>query len=266
MKDYSKILVFENDHESQGLNMVISKIKNSEDVPFEVWWQFNGSLMRDLEDSLERIQNIDTNTVVLANPSFVGAENSLSGYIILMMKLKELGKRLDIAIVYQDGFLKYLKDEYIGRAGNDLKKENNERLLREVLDFHNVYEIDYEDIRQDGRNILNSSKLILFTDNSPEYYIDDSYLTEPIKYVYHLQYNKHFKLKTGESKTSHDRISLSQEKLLKFVEEFCKEHELEMVRGTRPGDEYIFKDGDFAYEGKSDYLDVRFLCTKTDLL
>lgn len=139
MKNYNKILVFEND--SNELSYLANQVLREETVPVENWFDFNSSFYHNKEENFKRLAAIDKDTLIVSNPSFVGAENQFTGYLYLFLKLKDLNIKLDIAIVYHESFLVYLL-KFLSEESNYLKKESNHKLLREVLDFHTVYEID----------------------------------------------------------------------------------------------------------------------------
>lgn len=171
MKKYNKILVFENDSEFQGLPYTLKLIQKAESIKFDAWYDFSVSFQRNQEDAFKRLSEIDTNTLCLSAPSFVGPGNSFGGYLGLFLELKELGIKLDLAITYYpDGFFTYLL-KFLYDEQNYMKKQNNHRMLQEVLDFHNIYEIDMDNINLNDGNISNSHELITW-ENLMKYYFE----------------------------------------------------------------------------------------------
>lgn len=157
MINYKKILVFENDSERIGLPVAIDYIEKAENRNFEVWWDFSSSFHWDREAAFKRLSEINNETLVLSNPSFVGPGNSFSGYLGLFLKMKELGIKLNLAITYYpDSFFMYLL-KFLYEEQNYLKKENNHRMLKEVLDYHNIYEIDMSNIIGNSNGVISNS-------------------------------------------------------------------------------------------------------------
>lgn len=140
MKKYEKILVFENDIEQQGLPRQLKTLLKKEDVPTEVWYNFNYSFYHSSEDNFKRLSKL-SDTLVVTMPSFVGADNQFSRYINLFLKLKELNIKLNIAILYSSDFFVYLL-KHLSSGSSYMKKEVNHKQLKEILDFHSIYKIE----------------------------------------------------------------------------------------------------------------------------
>lgn len=170
MKDYKKILVFENDSEHIGKNHFIKGIEKNETITFDMWWDFAMSFYWDSEKAFQRLKDIDSDTLVLSNPSFAGPGNSFSGYLNLFLKMKEMNIKLDMAVIYYNGFFNKLL-HFLYSEQSYLKLQNNHRMLQEVLEFHNIYEIEYENVNLNRGNIKNSSKLITW-ESLAKYYFE----------------------------------------------------------------------------------------------
>lgn len=139
---YRNILVVENDIKEIPLALKY-KLKNIE-VPVEYWYNFKYSFHFNSEENYNRLENTqNTNTLLVSNPSFVGVDNRFEHYVILFLKLKELNIKLNFAVLYTDNFYMYLL-KFLANESNITKKENNHKMLKEILDFHIIYEIDNE--------------------------------------------------------------------------------------------------------------------------
>ena len=161
---YDKILVLENDNKE--VPYLLKKILKNIVLPIDYWYNFNYSFYHNSEENFKRLTKLSEKTLIVSNPSFVGADNLLSRYISLFMKLKELNIRLSFAIIYPDNFymylLKFLTDEY-----NYNKKQNNHRMIKEILEFHNIYEIPYGDLDED---LISQSKHITYESLMENYF------------------------------------------------------------------------------------------------
>lgn len=198
MINYTKIVVFENDSEFQGLPYIMNILQSNETVKFDVMWNFsNLFLQKNIEETFKKLSEIDnTNTICLANPSFVGAGNSLENYFTIFLKLKELNVKLNLAIIYNEGFfIKLLK--FLYKEDNYLKKQNNHRILKEILDFHDIYELDSSDINLKKAKISETYKKVNF-DDLLKYYVESHRKLERTKFkikssgeVYNCVYVNH---------------------------------------------------------------------------
>jgi hypothetical protein len=141
MIKYNKILVLEND--SNIVPSYLSNVLNKEQVNIEYWYDFSISFHWDEEKAFKRLMSVSDDTLLVCSPSFVGAGNSFDGYLMVFLKLKDLGKNINIAVLYPDNFYVYLLKFLSDHNTNTLKRKNNLRILKEVLDFHNLYEITY---------------------------------------------------------------------------------------------------------------------------
>ena len=141
MINYKRILVFENDLEHQGLPRQLKTLLNKEDVSYDVWYNFNYSFYRSAEENFKHLSELPEDTLVVTEPSFVGADNQFSRYINLFLKLKELNIKLNIAILYSSDFFVYLL-KHLSIETRYMKKEVNHKQLKEILDFHSIYKIE----------------------------------------------------------------------------------------------------------------------------
>jgi len=141
MKNFNKILVIEND--SVEISYLAQFAIKNEKVAIEKWLNFNNSFVHNKEENFKRLANLK-DTLVVANPSFVGADNQFGSYLLLFYKLKELGIKLDIAIIYNESFRVYLLNFLVNSNNNASKKTSNMQLLKDVLEFHNIYEIIHD--------------------------------------------------------------------------------------------------------------------------
>lgn len=153
---YDKILVVEND--MKEVPYVLEKILSKVDLPIEYWFNFNYSFHHSSAENFKRLANLNGKTLIVSNPSFVGADNQFSRYINLFLKLKELNIRLYFAVIYPENFYMYLL-KFLSDEQNHMKKENNHRMIKEILDFHVVYEIPYGDLSEE---LISQSKHITY--------------------------------------------------------------------------------------------------------
>lgn len=170
MKAFKNILVLENDNEVPSY---ISTILGLISAPKDYWYNFIWSFYHNRDENMKRLGSIPEDTLLFAAPSFVGAENQFSGYLNLFLQLAESGKKLDIAVVYYDGFFMYLL-KFLYKESNQLKNENNHRMLKEVLDFHNIYEVDFHNLDFDEleeKGLASQSKRITY-EALAEFYFD----------------------------------------------------------------------------------------------
>ena len=136
---YDKILVVEND--MKEVPYILNKILNKVDLPIDYWFNFNYSFYHNSAESFKRLNKLNEKTLIVSNPSFVGADNQFSRYINLFLKLKELNIKLNIAILYSSDFFVYLL-KHLSSESSYMKKEVNHKQLKEILDFHSIYKIE----------------------------------------------------------------------------------------------------------------------------
>ena len=162
---YDNILVVENDIKETPyiLNKILSKV----DLPIDYWFNFNYSFYHNSEENFKRLASLNEKTLIVSNPSFVGADNLLERYINLFLKLKELNIKLNFAIIYPDNFYMYLL-QFLSKEDNYMKKENNHRMIKEILDFHLIYEIPYGDLDEE---LISQSRIITY-DSLMDNYIE----------------------------------------------------------------------------------------------
>lgn len=153
---YDKILVVEND--MKEVPYILNKILNKVDLPIDYWFNFNYSFYHSSVESFKRLNKLNEKTLIVSNPSFVGEDNQLSRYITLFLKLKELNIKLNFAIIYPENFYMYLLN-FLSNEQNYMKKENNHRMIKEILDFHLIYEIPYGDLREE---LISQSSIITY--------------------------------------------------------------------------------------------------------
>lgn len=146
MKNYKNILVQEND--SKEIPCYLQNVLRKETVDINYWYDFSMSFYRNNDGSFKRLHNVTSDTLMISAPSFVGLGNEFEGYLMLFLKLKELGTRVTLAIIYTDNFFVMLLNFLT--MGNALKKKNNHELLKEVLPFHTIYEIKYTGMSNDS--------------------------------------------------------------------------------------------------------------------
>ncbi len=188
---YNKILVFEND--IKEVPAYLSNILDEQKEPIEYWFNFSSDVNYRSEEAIKRISKISKDTIIIAAPSFVGYDNSFSSYLLLFTKLKQLNIKLTIYLFDYDGFRLRLLN-FIKNESNSLKKEHIKETLKDVLDFHNIYEI-----QSWSDTDLNLSVHINF-DYLMFYYIETHRKLERTKFkviatgeiyeTYHVWYNK----------------------------------------------------------------------------
>jgi len=169
MKAFNNILVLENDLEVPSYINHILELVN---VPKDYWYNFIWLFYHSRDENMKRLGSIPEDTLLFAAPSFVGAENQFSSYLNLFLQLAEAGKKLDIAVVYYDGFFMYLL-KFLYKEHSKLKNENNHRMLKEVLDAHNIYEIDFKNLDFDEleeKGLSSQSKRITYEALAEFYY------------------------------------------------------------------------------------------------
>ena len=198
--DYDKILVVENDNKE--VPFVLEKILNKVDLPIDYWFNFNYSFYHNSAENFKRLAKLNEKTLIVSNPSFVGADNLLERYINLFLKLKELNIRLSFAIIYPDNFYMYLL-KFLTKEQSYMKKENNHRMIKELLDFHIIYEIPYGDLSEE---LISQSSIITY-DSLMDNYIET-----------HRKYPDKFKVKeTGEIYEAYF-ISFGESKTIEDIE------------------------------------------------
>lgn len=142
MNNFKQVLVLENDLEQNGVPSWLKREIESINLPTEYWYDFRMTLYRYKQLSMERFLNLSEDTLLLSAPSFVGYDNSFESYVHLFYQLKELNKSVNLAIVFPEGFFMYLL-HYLSDEDNLSKKEQRHRILKDILDFHNIYEIEF---------------------------------------------------------------------------------------------------------------------------
>ena len=157
-KTFNKILVVENDNKE--VPFILNKILNKVNLPNEIeyWFNFNYSFYHNSEENFKKLAKLDENVLIVSNPSFVGADNLLERYINLFLKLKELNIKLNFAILYPDNFYLYLL-KFLSSEQNYTKKENNHRMIKEILDYHTIYEVPYSDLNEE---LISQSSIITY--------------------------------------------------------------------------------------------------------
>lgn len=160
MQDYKNILVFENDMEFQGLPSIVKTLLKNEIVEYDVWFNFNYSFYHNSVENYDRLSKLNNDTLIVTYPSFVGADNQFNKYIGLFLKLKQMNIKLNIAIMYSSNFYVYLLN-FLSNEENYLKKENNHGQLKNILEFHNIYNIDIKTLH-DKKPIYDKIELITY--------------------------------------------------------------------------------------------------------
>jgi len=148
-----KFLILENDIEQQGLPDFLQDVLDiNKEIPYKVWWWFGEDVRQNPEKSFERFSNIDSDTFILTNPSFVGYGNSFEGKLNLFCKLMELGIKIRIGVIYYPDFywflVKWLHDRgcYVG---SQKEKDKEIAKLKACLDYHEIYSIKFDTILND---------------------------------------------------------------------------------------------------------------------
>lgn len=135
--NYKNILVVEND--IKDIPLVLKNILKGVTEPIDYWYNFNYSFYHSAEENFKRLSELK-DTLIIANPSFVGADNQFDRYIILFLKLKEQNIKLNFAVLYPENFYTYLL-KYLSSEDRFPKKIQLHKMLQELLDYHNIYEI-----------------------------------------------------------------------------------------------------------------------------
>lgn len=161
---FDNILVVEND--IKEVPFLLKKILKNIELPIDYWYNFNYSFYHNSAENFKRLAKLSEKTLIVSNPSFVGADNLLSRYISLFMKLKELNINLNFALIYPNNFYLYLL-EFLSNEYNYDKKQNHHRMIKEILDFHNIYEIPYDDLDED---LISQSKHITYESLMENYF------------------------------------------------------------------------------------------------
>ncbi len=142
-----KFLILENDTPHQGLpDMLTDCLEMISDVPYDVWYFFNVDVQNHPKESLARFAAVESDTLILSYPSFVGYGNSFEGKLRLFKTLKDKGIRLNLAIMKYPDFYWYLVKWVNDENYNPKKKKEEIEILKEVLDFHSIGYFRYDDV------------------------------------------------------------------------------------------------------------------------
>lgn len=145
--DFNKLIVLENDNREVPYHMDMC-LKQSPVINTEYWYNFSISFHWDRVAAFKRLQNSE-GVLFVGAPSFVGAGNSINGYILLLLELKEMGTKINLALISSEHEINGMRIELLeyldGGAGleNISKKTAKKEMLTELLDWHNIYEIPY---------------------------------------------------------------------------------------------------------------------------
>lgn len=147
MINYNNILVLEND--PKEIPSWLKTVLDKEQVCIDTWFDFNISFHWDKAKAFGRLLSLTHETLLVSTPSFAGDGNSFEHYLSLFLKLKDLDKKINLAILYPDNFYILLL-KFVSADSNALKKQNNLERIKEVLDFHSIYEINYSASSKDN--------------------------------------------------------------------------------------------------------------------
>lgn len=169
------------------------------DRDYAIWYDFNISFHWDSEAAFKKLASFKVDDLLVTSPSFVGADNSFSSYLLLFYKLKEMGVKLRLAVLYtEESFYTYLLN-FLSAESNYLKKEENIRKVKEILEFHVLYEIPYINYcASDLSEMVHISSEKIFTD-----YVETHRRLECTKFIYNDKiypaYYIHYKTPIGDS-------------------------------------------------------------------
>jgi hypothetical protein len=197
MKDYNQILVLENDTEHMGLPSVVSDLLKNEPYKTDIWFNFSYSFYNKKEENFKRLSEISEDTLLVSYPSFVGLDNQFDKYLLLFFQLKTMNIKIDINIIFYEDFEIFLL-KFLSEEKTYLKKERNHEILKEILDFHNIYVSPY----LSNVSFKESAKLITYDNLMFNYYETHRKLevtkckvksTGEIYDAYYILYYKNFK-------------------------------------------------------------------------
>lgn len=150
MEPYNRILILENDIESQGLPDILDDVIAIEKLPHDVWWWFKYDIKQNPQEGFKRFAKVSKDTLIVSYPSFVGWDNTFEGNLFLFTKLKEAGIKIRISICYYPDFylfvLKWLHD-----LRSDERPKKSIDMLKSVLKYHEIYYFRSEEIWDDKK-------------------------------------------------------------------------------------------------------------------
>lgn len=197
MKNIKRFLVLENDIESQGLPDILKDCLDvSTDIPYEVWWWFNQSVIQETKKSFERFKKVKPDTLLITYPSFVGYDNSFESKLRLFKELKDQGIKIKIGVLYYKSFYWFLVKwlhEYGAGMGDFQKKKKEIEILKECLAYHHICYFTYEDVSFKDVPILDAIKRITWKSLEKKYFPEKQKFkinkTGEIKTVYNIYIN-----------------------------------------------------------------------------
>lgn len=173
MQNFKKLLILENDTQSQGLPEMLEDCINNQKLPYNVWWWFNQSIIQKPEESFKTFSEIDSETLLVSYPSFAGYGNTFESKIYLFDKLKEQNIKLNIAILYYPSFywflIKWLHNISPSITG-DKEKQKVIKVFKEVIEYHNISFFTYD------KPLLESINRITWQTLEPNYFYRDQKL------------------------------------------------------------------------------------------
>lgn len=169
--EFNKILILENDIESQGLPDVIQDIIDTENVPYETWWWFKQDILQNTADCIKRFAKISKDTMLLTYPSFIGWDNTFESHLHLFEELMKKQIKIRICVVYYSSFYLYVL-KYMSNL-NGSKKQIQAKLdsLKAILEYHEIYSTEYYKVAVKDISLKNASTRLTFEWLKENYYI-----------------------------------------------------------------------------------------------
>lgn len=174
MENIKNITILENDtlHEHCQLSRVLKDyIKTYKDIKFDIWEWFSQDTIQNKEQSIARLKTLskDENHIFLTHPSFIGYDNTFSGWVWFMDKLRENGIKLKLYVIFGNkeedllGYvLKYIQDE----KGYSTFKDNMEELKNALLG-HEIHYTTYDKSSSaylDDKDMFETFSLLTYDD------------------------------------------------------------------------------------------------------
>jgi hypothetical protein len=151
---FKNIIVLENEDERDANNSVVNRCLNRSfaAIPVTYWYRFYRRLTTESpSETLKSILAIPQDTLLLTYTTF---ENSvMSGYGDLLGShvetfrlLMELNKKLSICVICMPP-LRWQLIEWVTKGERNIEQAVRKAKLIKLLDFHNIYSLDYGDAR-----------------------------------------------------------------------------------------------------------------------
>ena len=171
MNNIKKFLILENDIQHQGLPYILTDcLETIPEIPYDVWYWFGEDVRQNPEKSFARFAAVESETLILSYPSFVGYGNSFEGKLHLFKVLKDKGIKLNLALMKYPDFYWYVVKWMNDDNHNPKKKAEEIEVLKKVLDYHTIGYFTYNDIVIHEKPFFESIKDITWESLEGYYY------------------------------------------------------------------------------------------------